>query len=77
MCALDMAIAVGQGQPGDDGGQVLAQAADEGVQRGEVGALDHSSGRVEGAVNKITMLKRQMYGRAGFDLLRTRVLHAR
>jgi transposase len=25
-------------------------------------------------VNKIKMLKRQMYGRAGFDLLRTRVI---
>jgi transposase len=38
--------------------------------------LPHSSGRVEGTVNKIKMLKRQMFGRAGFDLLRTRVLHA-
>jgi len=39
--------------------------------------LDHNSGRVEGTVNKIKMLKRQMFGRANFDLLRTRVLHAR
>jgi transposase len=39
--------------------------------------LPHSSGRVEGTVNKIKMLKRQMFGRANFDLLRTRVLHAR
>ena len=39
--------------------------------------LPHSSGRVEGIVNKIKMLKRQMFGRANFDLLRTRVLHAR
>jgi len=38
--------------------------------------LEHSSGRVEGTVNKIKMLKRQMFGRASFDLLRTRVLHA-
>ena len=38
--------------------------------------LPHSSGRVEGTVNKIKMLKRQMFGRARFDLLRTRVLHA-
>ena len=37
--------------------------------------LEHSSGRVEGTVNKIKMLKRQMFGRANFDLLRTRVLH--
>lgn len=36
----------------------------------------HSSGAVEGTVNKIKMLKRQMYGRAGFDLLRTRILLA-
>ncbi len=38
--------------------------------------LPHSSGRVEGTVNKIKMLKRQMFGRARFDLLRNRVLHA-
>jgi transposase len=38
--------------------------------------LEYSSGRVEGTVNKIKMLKRQMFGRANFDLLRTRVLHA-
>lgn len=37
--------------------------------------LEHSSGRVEGTVNKIKILKRQMFGRANFDLLRTRVLH--
>jgi transposase len=39
--------------------------------------LPYSSGRVEGTVNKIKMIKRQMYGRAGFPLLRKRVmLHA-
>jgi transposase len=38
--------------------------------------LPHSSGPVEGNVNLSKMLKRQMYGRAKFDLLRTRVLHA-
>ncbi|MFJ3883201.1 transposase [Streptomyces sp. NPDC090077] len=38
--------------------------------------LPHSSGAVEGTVNKIKMLKRQMLGRANFDLLRIRVLHA-
>jgi transposase len=37
--------------------------------------LPYSSGAVEGNVNRIPMLKRQMYGRANFDLLRTRVLH--
>lgn len=38
--------------------------------------LPYSSGPVEGNVNRIKMLKRQMYGRAGFDLLRKRVLLA-
>lgn len=33
-----------------------------------------SSGQVEGRINKLKMLKRQMYGRANFDLLRARVL---
>jgi transposase len=36
--------------------------------------LPCSSGRVEGTVNKIKMIKRQMYGRAGFALLRKRVM---
>jgi len=40
-------------------------------------AVEHSSGAVEGNVNRIKMLKRQMYGRAGFDLLRKRVLLSR
>nr|WP_225634599.1 transposase [Streptomyces solaniscabiei] len=35
-----------------------------------------SSGIVEGHVNRIKMIKRQMYGRAGFKLLRKRVLLA-
>ncbi|MFF4410166.1 ISL3 family transposase [Streptomyces sp. NPDC001404] len=35
-----------------------------------------SSGAVEGHVNRIKMLKRQHYGRAGFDLLRRRILLA-
>jgi transposase len=38
--------------------------------------LPYSSGAVEGTVNRIKMLKRQMYGRASFDLLRKRVLLA-
>jgi transposase len=38
--------------------------------------LPHSSGSVEGNVNRIKMIKRQMYGRASFDLLRKRVLLA-
>jgi transposase len=36
--------------------------------------LHWNSGRVEGTASKIKMIKRQMYGRAGFDLLRKRVI---
>jgi transposase len=36
--------------------------------------LPYSSGAVEGNVNRIKMIKRQMYGRAGFALLRKRVI---
>jgi transposase len=35
-----------------------------------------SNGPVEGHVNRLKMIKRQMYGRAGFALLRARVLTA-
>jgi transposase len=38
--------------------------------------LPYSSGAAEGNVNRIKMIKRQMYGRAGFALLRKRVLLA-
>ncbi|MEU2113936.1 transposase [Streptomyces sp. NPDC019507] len=38
--------------------------------------LPWSSGVVEGHVNRIKMIKRQMYGRAGFGILRKRVLLA-
>jgi transposase len=38
--------------------------------------LPFSSGAVEGQVNSIKMLKRQMFGRAGLDLLRKRVVLA-
>jgi len=33
-----------------------------------------SNGRVEGYINKLKLLKRQMYGRAGIELLRRRFL---
>jgi transposase len=33
-----------------------------------------STGQVEGQINRLKMIKRQMYGRAGFKLLRARVL---
>ncbi len=35
-----------------------------------------SNGPVEGHVNRLKTIKRQMYGRAGFVLLRARVLNA-
>ncbi len=37
---------------------------------------DWSNGQVEGNVNRLKMVKRMMFGRAGFALLRSRVLHA-
>ena len=37
-------------------------------------ALSWSNGQVEGQVNRLKMIKRQMYGRANSDLLRLRVL---
>ncbi|MFE4312207.1 transposase [Streptomyces sp. NPDC056517] len=36
--------------------------------------LDWSSGSIEGAVNRIKEIKRQLYGRAGFELLRKMIL---
>jgi transposase len=41
-------------------------------------ALDYdwSSGRVEGLIPKIKLLKRQMFGRGSIDLLKGRVVHA-
>ena len=38
--------------------------------------LPHSNGVVEGKVQKLKFLKRMGFGRAGFALLRQRVLHA-
>ncbi len=38
--------------------------------------LPYSSGQVEGQITKLKLIKRTMYGRAGFPLLRQRVLHA-
>jgi transposase len=36
---------------------------------------DWSNGQTEGQVNRLKTLKRQMYGRANFDLLRARILN--
>ncbi len=38
--------------------------------------LPYNNGLVEGKVNKLKLIKRMMFGRAGFSLLRQRVLHA-
>ena len=53
----------------------------KGLQRDEAAVraglnLKWSQGPVEGAVNKLKLIKRSMYGRANVDLLRTRVLCA-
>jgi transposase len=37
--------------------------------------LPWSQGQTEGQINRLKLLKRQMYGRANIDLLRLRVLH--
>jgi len=43
-----------------------------------INALRHqwSNGQLEGQVNRLKLIKRQMYGRANFDLLRARALHS-
>ncbi|HEX5404780.1 MAG TPA: transposase [Pseudonocardiaceae bacterium] len=54
---------------------VLGQRRDQDAVTAEL-TLPWSSGAVEGHVNRIKMLKRQMFGRAKPDLLRKRVLLA-
>lgn len=39
-------------------------------------SLSWSNGPVEGAVNRLKLIKRSMFGRAGFELLKARVLNA-
>ena len=51
----------------------------EGIRRDQVAVLaaltyEWSQGQVEGQINRLKLIKRQAYGRAGFDLLRHRVL---
>jgi transposase len=73
-----------------DGWVAQATAADaakelrsfaEGLQKDEAAVraalrLAWSNGQVEGQVNRLKLIKRQMFGRAKFDLLRKRVLKA-
>jgi transposase len=39
-------------------------------------SLPWSNGMVEGHVNRLKLIKRTMYGRASFELLRQKVLRA-
>ncbi len=39
-------------------------------------SMEWSNGQVEGQINRLKLLKRQMFGRAGFVLLRSRFLRA-
>jgi transposase len=39
-------------------------------------AYEWSNGQVEGQINKLKLIKRQMYGRAKLDLLKARLLEA-
>jgi transposase len=39
-------------------------------------AYEWSNGQLEGQINRLKLIKRQMYGRAKFDLLRARVLRS-
>jgi transposase len=48
--------------------------ADEEVVRNALSS-SWSNGQTEGQVNRLKTIKRQMYGRANFDLLRARILH--
>jgi transposase len=42
--------------------------------RARTTASDYSNGPIEGTNTKFKLLKRQMYGRAGFALMRQRIL---
>ncbi len=57
------------------GGFVTGLRQDEEAVRAAI-AEPWSNGHVEGQVNRLKLIKRSMYGRAKFDLLRQRVLHA-
>jgi len=38
--------------------------------------MPYSQGQTEGRINKLKLIKRSMYGRGKFDVLRKRVLYA-
>jgi transposase len=65
--------------PGAGGGRAVGLAS--GIRR-DLAAIEAalvskwSTGQVEGQNHRLKLLKRQMYGRAGFELLRKRVLNS-
>lgn len=80
----------GEGEPSAQLDQGMAEAASSGIaelhalasklrqERAAVRAAltsPHSQGQTEGQVNKLKLVKRAMYGRAKFDLLRQRALY--
>jgi transposase len=57
--------------------QSFAHGVEEDYEAVKAGlTLSLNNGQVEGQVTKIKLIKRMMYGRAKFPLLRQRVLHA-
>ncbi|TBO44425.1 transposase [Pedobacter kyonggii] len=53
---------------------MLSQAREEKPQTNNAVITNISNGQVEGQVNRIKTIKRKMYGKAGFQLLRKMVL---
>ena len=68
-------VAVAQSQIPEFNNLVMVLRRDEAVVR-TAASSSWSNGQTEGPVNRLKMLKLQMYGRANFDLLRARVLNA-
>jgi len=61
--------------PGDLRGFAVGLTKDIAAVRAAL-TLPWSNGQVEGQINRLKLVKRQMYGRAKFDLLRLRFLYA-
>jgi len=79
--AEGVVVTVDHGRRGAVGGHEHRDALAAGIDRDLAAViagltLPWSSGTVEGHVNRIKTLKRQMFGRAGFALLRKRDLLA-
>ena len=77
-------LAVGAPAEGGREPTEIEKPASRGVKRvAEIRAITYgphsmpwTASPVEGPIGRIKMLKRTMYGRSGFELLRARVLHA-